>query len=95
MKNNKQWEEETKHESATPGAENGTPYEPSGPPSDWAYFQYDLVDDEAYKAEFLSKFDLVRKRKVTLDKPLAVIFDPNAGKRNDIMPIVSECFYNG
>lgn len=53
-----------------------------------------MVDDETYKADFISKFDLVRKRKIQYNIPVALIFDPNAGKANDILPLIQDCLYN-
>ena len=92
MLNNKPWEE-TKQE-VTPGGDEG-PSEPEGPPSDWAYFQYDLApEDQAYRGEFLSKFDLIRKRKIAFAKPAVLIFNPAACKKGDVIPLIQERLYD-
>ena len=73
----------------TPGGEE-TPGAPEQP-NDWAFYQYDLaLEDQAYKEEFLAKFDLIRKRRLDTSKPYFVIYDPSTLKNRDVMALVRE-----
>ena len=69
---------------------DGEEAEEQGPPVDQHLFQYEFATDED-KKKFLSKFELVRRRKVKVDeKPICIINDPYAGGREVIMPIIEK-----
>ena len=41
------------------------------------------------KAEFLDKFQLIKKRKIGIhEKPLAIIYNPASGKKTNLRPLI-------
>jgi hypothetical protein len=36
----------------------------------------------------LTRFKLIRKKKITFPKKLVAIFNPTAGRRNDVRPLI-------
>ena len=38
--------------------------------------------------EFLRKFKLIKSRTVQYDKPIAIIYNPNSGKKTNLVPII-------
>ena len=61
-----------------------------GPPIDQHLFQYDLQNlTEEDKTKYLSKFEIMRKRKLRFDvKPIFLINDPFAGAKGNVMPMI-------
>lgn len=49
-------------------------------------FRSNLNDEE--KKELLSKFDLIKTRKITYDKPILIIYNPRSGRQNNLVPII-------
>ena len=48
---------------------------------------------EEDKAKYLSKFEIMRKRKLRFDlKPIFLINDPFAGAKGNVMPMIEERF---
>lgn len=50
---------------------------------------YDSFTDEN-KREFLSKFKLIKSRKLTYDerKPIVIVYNPNSGKKLNLLPLI-------
>lgn len=67
---------------------------PEGPPIDQHLFQYDLKNlTKEDKAEYLSKFEIMRKRQLRYDlKKVYLINDPYAGAKGNIMPKIEQRF---
>ena len=88
LANTKTWE------APTPGGETPDGEETAGAPEqpeDWEFYQYDLaLENQAYKEEFLAKFELINKRALDKTKPYFVIYDPSTVKNRDVLSLVRE-----
>ena len=51
-------------------------------------FDYQEATEPA-KKDFLAKFKLIRKGQVELQKPIAAIFNPTAGRQNDVREMIN------
>ena len=87
----KPWTPEEKETAAEGEEEELTD---QGPPIDQHLFQYDLQNlTEEDKTKYLSKFEIMRKRKLRFDlKPIFLINDPFAGAKGNVMPMIEERF---
>lgn len=54
-------------------------------------FDFETATEEQKKA-FLSNFEALKYKKVAFTKPIIVIYNPNSGKKVDLVPIIEARF---
>ena len=50
----------------------------------------DDFSDPQFRDQFLRKVDLIEPRRVNYDKPIAIVYNPNSGKKRNIRGIIEE-----
>lgn len=48
------------------------------------------LDPETNSYENLEKFESIKGRKITYDKPLCIIYNPNSGKKTNLIPRIEQ-----
>lgn len=43
---------------------------------------------EDKRDELLSKFEMIKTRKLVYEKPICIIYNPNSGKKADLVPLI-------